>query len=342
MTGAGQEELAELVSVARAVATGRIAPLLAGLEVADRLDPGLVGHLSAAGLWSLGMPEDVGGQGADAVTTLRVVRELAQVSPSVALAVVHAHAAVHALLAVGETATAADVAAGSTAVVGFGDVDPADDDVLVVPRLDLGVGAGPLLLFDPGADALVLTAAENPAQPVRRCGLPGLGTTVLRVRRAELRAGLRGSWCGRAHREALATAAAWWTGGTTVAAIGAAIGATEHASAYVRSRHQFGAPLVEIPTVAGAVAHARSELCTASATALRYHRRTGSVDAHLARRAVNLAVRTCIEAVQLFGGYGYLREYLVEGLLRDAVSLRAAQAAPARTLVASRTRPVPA
>jgi alkylation response protein AidB-like acyl-CoA dehydrogenase len=36
-----------------------------------------------------------------------------------------------------------------------------------------------------------------------------------------------------------------------------------------------------------------------------------------------VAVRLCLDAIQLFGGYGYLREFPVEGLLRDAISLRA-------------------
>jgi alkylation response protein AidB-like acyl-CoA dehydrogenase len=47
-------------------------------------------------------------------------------------------------------------------------------------------------------------------------------------------------------------------------------------------------------------------------------------DPGAARWLLDRAVGVTLDAVQLHGGYGYLREYGVEGLARDAVSLRAA------------------
>jgi alkylation response protein AidB-like acyl-CoA dehydrogenase len=91
----------------------------------------------------------------------------------------------------------------------------------------------------------------------------------------------------------------------------------------VETRHQFGAPLVQIPTIARTVRTIGRELDDASTAILTEAGRAGDIPPDLARSVANTAVRGCLESVQLLGGYGYLTEYIVEGRLRDAVSLRA-------------------
>jgi alkylation response protein AidB-like acyl-CoA dehydrogenase len=91
----------------------------------------------------------------------------------------------------------------------------------------------------------------------------------------------------------------------------------------VETRRQFGAPLVQIPTIARTVRTIGRELDDAGTAVLAEAGRSGDIPPDLARSVANTAVRGCLESVQLLGGYGYLAEYVVEGRLRDAVSLRA-------------------
>jgi alkylation response protein AidB-like acyl-CoA dehydrogenase len=96
------------------------------------------------------------------------------------------------------------------------------------------------------------------------------------------------------------------------------------ALAYSSSRVQFGAPLTELPTVRGSLSRqagaARSLLTTVVAQGLD----DPTAAAATLDRVCDETVDVAAAAVQAHGGYGYMAEYAVEGLLRDAVSLRAA------------------
>jgi alkylation response protein AidB-like acyl-CoA dehydrogenase len=112
--------------------------------------------------------------------------------------------------------------------------------------------------------------------------------------------------------------------GAAAVAAGVADAAAEAALAYSASRRQFGAALTALPTV-------REQLfgsAGAAAVTLRQILRTADATpwqaAAVLDAACESAIEACARAVQSHGGYGYLTEYPVERLLRDAVSLRAA------------------
>lgn len=106
--------------------------------------------------------------------------------------------------------------------------------------------------------------------------------------------------------------------------VGIAQGAFEAATAYVHERHQFGRPIGtfeglrdKIGRMAAQVHVAR--LLVMRAAALRQRKLSFKTAASMAKLyASEAAMRVSEEAVQIFGGYGYVKDYPVEKFFRDA------------------------
>jgi len=122
--------------------------------------------------------------------------------------------------------------------------------------------------------------------------------------------------------------------GIAAQAVGIGRAAMEHALAYALERHQFGTALADFGATRAKLAEMQRRI--AGARCLAHHAasaldRVGSGEVHrsgpdgrIARAAVaklvasEAATWVADEAVQIFGGYGYMRDYPVEKLLRDA------------------------
>ncbi len=107
-------------------------------------------------------------------------------------------------------------------------------------------------------------------------------------------------------------------------AVGIGRGAMEEAIAYAKERHQFGQPISSFQAIQWMIADAGTELDAASLLTYRaaYLKDAGKPfvqEAAIAKLfASEAAMRSTIKAVQIFGGYGYTREYPVERTMRDA------------------------
>ncbi len=107
-------------------------------------------------------------------------------------------------------------------------------------------------------------------------------------------------------------------------ATGIAQAALDHAAAYALKRVTFGKPIAEhqaiqikLANMAQAVRAAR--LLTWHAAWSIDHGAKGTLESSIAKCfASDAALRVADEAIQTFGGYGYMKEYPVEKLLRDA------------------------
>ena len=112
--------------------------------------------------------------------------------------------------------------------------------------------------------------------------------------------------------------------GIAAQSIGIARAVIERAIAYGRDRRQFGQPLVEFEAIRFSLARARTELDASRMLALRaaWLRDRGGPftrEASMAKLfASEAAQRITYQALQIFGGYGYMREYEVERYARDA------------------------
>lgn len=112
--------------------------------------------------------------------------------------------------------------------------------------------------------------------------------------------------------------------GIAAQALGIAQGAFEHALAYAKERKQFGRPIADNQGISFKLADMATKieaarLLTYQAAWLEDHKLPyGKASAMAKLFAGDTAMEVTTEAVQIFGGYGYTREYPVERFMRDA------------------------
>jgi acyl-CoA dehydrogenase len=108
-------------------------------------------------------------------------------------------------------------------------------------------------------------------------------------------------------------------------ALGIARAAFEDAVAYINERKQGGRRIVDFQGIQFMLADMASELVLTESFLWHVGRLVDggaadfAVEASILKlRASDLAMRVATDAVQLFGGYGYCKDYRVERLFRDA------------------------
>lgn len=112
--------------------------------------------------------------------------------------------------------------------------------------------------------------------------------------------------------------------GIAAQALGIAEGAFEEAIAYMKERKQFGKPLAAFQGLQWMIAEMDTKIEAArhlvyKAAWLKDNRLPYSVEAARAKLyAAEVAMDVTTKAVQIFGGYGYTKEYPVERMMRDA------------------------
>jgi alkylation response protein AidB-like acyl-CoA dehydrogenase len=105
--------------------------------------------------------------------------------------------------------------------------------------------------------------------------------------------------------------------------LGIARAALDAALKYVKERRQFGKAIAEFQGIQWKLADMATELdaarlLTQRAAVLKDAGRTVTRESSMAKLfASEVAVRICNEAVQLFGGYGFIKDYPVEKFYRD-------------------------
>jgi acyl-CoA dehydrogenase len=115
---------------------------------------------------------------------------------------------------------------------------------------------------------------------------------------------------------------------TAAIAVGIARAACEHAVVYAKERKQFGAAIATfqgiqfmLADMATGVDSAR--LLTWRAAWLLDQGKSASIESSMAKRvSADTAMSVATDAVQIYGGYGYTKEYPVEKLMRDAKLLQ--------------------
>ena len=113
--------------------------------------------------------------------------------------------------------------------------------------------------------------------------------------------------------------------GAAAQAVGIAQGATDYAVGYARERRQFGRPINEFQGLSFKLAEmetrtaaARELLYKACAMADQGHPERAKYSSMAKVFCSDTAMAVTVEAVQVLGGYGYVKEYPVERMMRDA------------------------
>ncbi|MBA2764174.1 MAG: acyl-CoA dehydrogenase family protein [Thermoleophilaceae bacterium] len=112
--------------------------------------------------------------------------------------------------------------------------------------------------------------------------------------------------------------------GVAAMAVGIARAAFEFATGYSKERVQFGVPIAMHQAIQFMIADMATKIEAArlmtwkSAVLLDQGQRNTLVSSHAKRFAADTAMEVTTDAVQVYGGYGFIKDYPVEKLMRDA------------------------
>jgi alkylation response protein AidB-like acyl-CoA dehydrogenase len=113
--------------------------------------------------------------------------------------------------------------------------------------------------------------------------------------------------------------------GVAAQALGIAQGATDYAAAYARERRQFGKPINAFQGIQFKLADMETQCAAARELLYQACAKVDRADSDVSKYSAmaklfcsDTAMAVTVEAVQVLGGYGYVKEYPVERMLRDA------------------------
>jgi hypothetical protein len=348
------EESRELLAVVGDLAATELAPKAAEFEERKEFPRDLLRTLGGVGLLGLPYDEAYGGGGQPYEVYLQVLEELASAWAAVALAVSVHTMTCYPLATFGsddqrerwlpdmaggdllgayclsETQSGSDAGALATRATRDGDHFVLNGTKAWVTH---GGVADYYLTFcrtsddaKRGISALLVPATTEglkPQQPERKMGLWASPTASIVLEDAKVDADRLLGAEGDGLRIALS---ALDSGRLGIAAIatGVAQAALDAATAWVTERQQFGKRIAEFQGVSFILADMATGIQAARSTYLAAARRRDSglsfgPQAAMAKLfATDNAMKVTIDAVQLFGGYGYTTEYPVERYLREA------------------------
>lgn len=331
----------------------QVVPLLPHMDETQEFPDSVRGLLTELGLLTLVVPEAHGGLGSSLTDLCRVIEELARWDASIAV-FVQAHAtALRPLLLAGSPEqrraffgpvveqgrlfafALTEPHAGSDAAAIAARAEPAGDDYVLSGRKRFVTNGGIAdyyLAFartGPGRKGLTafVVPARSPGLSVgkreNKMGLRASPTTDLFLDGVRIPAAHRIGAEGQGF--ALLTATLTASRPTIAAqAVGLAQGALDTAVRYAMERKQFGQPIGSFQGIRFMLA----EMATAveAARALLYRAAachdegvpSPALSAMAKLFASDTAMRVTTDAVQILGGYGYLKDYPVERFMRDA------------------------
>ena len=310
----------------------------------------------AAGLHAIDIPEEYGGQGGDALAVVLVIEEIARVCMSSALipsvnklgTLPLRIAADSDLLSrylpqvasgeamfsycLSERESGSDAAAMKTRAVMDGDEWVLNGQKSWITNAGVSAYYTVLAVTDPDAGVQGISAfvvhADDPGvsfgAPERKLGIHGSPTREILFDHARIPGDRIVGAPGTGFRTAMTTLD--HTRITIGAqAIGVAQGALDAAVAYAKEREQFGRPISDFQGIQFMLADmamkleaARTLVYTAAAKSERGDADLTFFGAAAKCFASDVAMEVTTDAVQVFGGYGYTKDYPVERFMRDA------------------------
>lgn len=352
------EVIDQVRTLARDYARTELRPHVEAWDRDRRLDPAVLSQLAELGFFGMLVPETHGGMGFDLPTYVTVLEELAWGEPAVALTVsIHSAFVVGTILrhgsdtqkeqwlgrlasgetlgcfALSEPDAGSDAAALETRAVRDGDgwvlsgtkkwlTNAALAGLAVVAaRVD---GRIALFLVPTDADGFEIVGRET------TMGLRALDVSTVELR--NVRVGPE-ALLGDPSRGFAYAMAALDLGrmGIAAQAVGIARAALEHAVGYADERTQFGQKIRDFEGMQFKLADMATRVEAARSLTLHAAAEPSTRNSAMAKVfASETAMWVTTQAVQVYGGYGYMRDYPVEKLMRDARAMGLIQGADER------------
>jgi alkylation response protein AidB-like acyl-CoA dehydrogenase len=339
----------------RDFAVAEVAPRVAHMDEAQKLDPELIQQLFELGLMGIEIPEEFGGAGSTFFTSVLVVEELSRVDPAVAVLVdVQNTLVINALLRWGSDANKqtwlprlAGSAVGAYALSEAGSGSDAfalscratkeGDGWSITGRKLWITNGGEAELFivfatvDPDAGYRGITAflveRDTPGFSVGKkedkLGIRASSTTELILEDVKLPADAVLGTVGSGYKVAIETLNEGRIG-IGAQMVGLAQGALDHTLRYVKERAQFGRPIGDFQGVQFQIAEMATDIEAArllvyNAARLKDAGLPFLKEAAMAKlKSSRVAQSVSSMAIDLYGGYGFTREYPIEKYYRDA------------------------
>jgi alkylation response protein AidB-like acyl-CoA dehydrogenase len=349
------EEEGMFRAAVRDFAESEIAPRVAGMDRKQAYDADLIPQLFELGLMGIEIPEDMGGAGSSFFTSILVVEELSRIDPAVGTLVdVQNTLCVNALLRWGSDAQKArllprlavdlvgayalsEAGSGSDAFALACRGAPEGDHWLLNGQklwITNGNEAGIFIVFanvNPEAGYKGITAflvergmdGFTVGKKEDKLGIRASSTTELILENVRVPAENVLGEVGKGYKVAIETLNEGRIG-IGAQMVGLAQGALDHTVKYVQEREQFGRPIGTFQGVQFQIAQMATEIEAArlmiyNAARLKDSGKDFVTEAAMGKLfASQVAGRVSSTAVDLFGGYGFTREYPVEKLYRDA------------------------
>ncbi|WP_005033837.1 acyl-CoA dehydrogenase [Holophaga foetida] len=347
------EENKMIQKLARQVAETYIAPSVQERDEEERFDRALFDKVASYGFQGIHYQDQYGGSGGDYLSYIIATEEIARVDVSLCIAIgggglggfpIHSYGTEEqkqkylrplvegtALggFALTEPGAGSDASAQQTTAVLEGDqwvingskcfISNYADIYLVIAVTDRSKGLKGLSCFIVEKDTPGFTMGKKE----HKMGLRSAVTTEIILQDVRVpKANLLGKE-GEAFKYCMQTLDVGRIG-CAAQALGIAQAALEHSIKYAKERCQFGKPIAANQGVSFMLADMATKveaarLLTYQAAWLKQNGRPYGKQAAMAKKfTTDIAMEVTTDAVQIFGGYGYSREYPVEKLMRDA------------------------
>jgi alkylation response protein AidB-like acyl-CoA dehydrogenase len=349
------DEYESLRESVRALATKKIAPFAHDVDEQARFPQEAADALIAAGLYAAHVPAEFGGDGADALATVIIIEEVARVCGSSSLIpAVNKLGSVPLIIAgteaqkqkylpllakgqgfsycLSESSAGSDAAAMTTKAVKDGDAWVINGSKKWISNAGESEFYTVLASTDPsrGAKGISAFIVEKSDAGVsfgaheKKMGFRGSPTREVYFDNVRINDDRRLGDVGSGF--ALAMQTLDHTRITIAAqALGIAQGAFEAATAYAHERKQFGKPIFDFQGVQFMLADMAMQIAAARAltyqAAVKSERGENDLTFFSAASkcfATDVAMKVTTDAVQVLGGYGYVSDFPVERMMRDA------------------------
>lgn len=345
------EEQEMMRRMVRQFAREKIAPRIHEMDEEDRFPEDLIREMGEHGLLGIPIAEKWGGAGSNFTTYIMVIEEISRVSAGVGV-ILAVHTSVGTMpvvlfgtdeqkakfvpplakgdhlgaFALTEPGAGSDVKSIRTSAKRDGDDYILNGTKLFITNAGFADTYITFAVADKGITAFIVekgTPGLIVGKKEQKMGLGGTGTASLMFEDMRVPAANRLGEEGEGFKVAMANLYGGRIG-IGAQALGIAGAALDQALRYAKERHQFGKPLAQLPIIQSKLADMAtqieaSRLLIYRAAQLREQGKPCAKEVAMAKMmASDTAMRVTTEAIQIFGGYGYTRDYPVERLFRDA------------------------